>query len=180
MQIYISCLPHATRRLLEHKNLHSSSGMARLRNCMNLQFKILCSQSLTLYSMYILTLKFSRHKRDVKLMFIGPCIIAIVDEWKTNLMTLAILFHLLCAQHVSDINISIFRSLRLCSWITTSVVLFSVLCVLELLVQAVFGGVRFAGWSTLVSRTFSSLEDNLKMASRGRNMQLSIIVIKTS
>ena len=38
---------------------------------------------------------------------------AFVDEWKTNLMSLAILFHL-CAQHVSDINISIFRSLRLC------------------------------------------------------------------
>ena len=48
------------------------------------------------------------------LMFIGPCIIAIVDERKTNLMSLAILFHLLCAQHVSDINISIIRSLRLC------------------------------------------------------------------
>ena len=44
-------------------------------------------------------------------MFIGTCIIAIVDERKTSLMTLAILFHLLCAQHVSDINISIFRSL---------------------------------------------------------------------
>ena len=57
-------------------------------------------------------------------MFIGPCIIAIVNEWNTNLMSLAILFHLLCAQHVSDINISIFRSLRLCCWITTSVVLF--------------------------------------------------------
>ena len=54
-----------------------------------------------------------------------------VDEWKTNLMSLAILSHLLCAQHVSDINISIFRSLRLCWWITTSVVLFSVRCVLE-------------------------------------------------
>ena len=26
------------------------------------------------------------------LMFIGPCVIAIVDEWKTNLMSLAILF----------------------------------------------------------------------------------------
>ena len=56
----------------------------------------------------------------------------IVDEWKTNLMSLAILFHLLCAQHVSDINISIFRSLRLCCWITTSVVLFWVCCVLEI------------------------------------------------
>ena len=36
------------------------------------------------------------------LMFIGPCIIAIVDEWKTNLMSLATLFHLLCTLHVSD------------------------------------------------------------------------------
>jgi hypothetical protein len=48
----------------------------------------------------------------------------IVEEWKTNLMSLAILFHFLCAQHVSDINISIFRSLQLCCWITTSVILF--------------------------------------------------------
>ena len=63
-------------------------------------------------------------------MFIGPCIIVIAEEWKTNLTSLAILFHL-CAQHVSDINISILRSLRLCCWITTSVVLFSVHCVLE-------------------------------------------------
>jgi len=53
-------------------------------------------------------------------------------------MSLAILFHLLCAQHVSGINISIFKSLRL--WITTSVVLFSVRCVLELLLRPVFGG----------------------------------------
>jgi hypothetical protein len=81
-------------------------------------------------------------------MFIGPCIIAIADEWKNNLMSLAILFHLLCAQHVSVINISIFRSLRLCWWIATSVVLFSVRCVLQLLVRLVFGGVRFADWST--------------------------------
>ena len=74
-------------------------------------------------------------KKESNLMFIGRCIIAIVDEWKTNLMSLAVLFHL-CAQHVSDINISIFMSLRLCWWITTSVVLFSVRCVLELLVRA--------------------------------------------
>ena len=46
-------------------------------------------------------------------------------------MSLAILFHFLCAQHVSDINIAFFRGLRLCCWITTSVVLFSVRCVLE-------------------------------------------------
>jgi len=46
-------------------------------------------------------------------------------------MPLAILFHLICAQHVSDINISIIRSLRLCCWITTLVVWFLVRCVLE-------------------------------------------------
>jgi len=74
-------------------------------------------------------------------MFIGPCIIAIVEEWKTNLMSLAILFHFLCAQHVSDINISIIRSLRLCCWITTSVVVFSVCCVLEI----------WCGWVWVVS-----------------------------
>jgi len=38
-------------------------------------------------------------------MFIGPCIVVIVEEKKTNLMSLAILFHFLRAQHVSDINI---------------------------------------------------------------------------
>jgi len=47
------------------------------------------------------------------LMFTGTCIIVIVEEYKTNSMSLAILFHFLCAQHVSDINISIIRSLQL-------------------------------------------------------------------
>ena len=46
-------------------------------------------------------------------------------------MSLAILFHFLCAQHVSDINIFIIRSLRLFCWITKLVVLFLVRCVLE-------------------------------------------------
>jgi len=46
-------------------------------------------------------------------------------------MSLAILFHFLCAQHVSDINISTIRSLRLFCWISTLVVLFLVRCVLE-------------------------------------------------
>jgi len=45
-------------------------------------------------------------------------------------MSLAILFHFLCAHHVSDINMSIIRSLRLLCWITTLVV-FLVRCVLE-------------------------------------------------
>jgi len=46
-------------------------------------------------------------------------------------MSLAILFHFLCAQHVSDINIAIIRSLRLFCSITTLVVLFLVRCMLE-------------------------------------------------
>jgi len=56
-------------------------------------------------------------------------------------MSLAILFHFLCTQHISDINISIIRSLRLCYLITTSVVLFSVRCVLGIL----------CGWVWIVS-----------------------------
>jgi len=46
-------------------------------------------------------------------------------------MSLAILFHFLCAQHVSDINISIIRGLRLFCLITPLVALFFVRCVLE-------------------------------------------------
>jgi len=46
-------------------------------------------------------------------------------------MSLAILFHFLYPQHVSDTNISIIRNLRLFCWITTSIVLFLVRCVLE-------------------------------------------------
>jgi hypothetical protein len=45
-------------------------------------------------------------------MFIGPSIIVIVEEKKANLMSLAILFHFLSAQHFSDINMSNIRSLR--------------------------------------------------------------------
>ena len=56
-------------------------------------------------------------------------------------MSLAILFHFLCTQHVSGINIFIIRSLRLCFWITTSVILFSVRCVLEI----------WCGWLWVVS-----------------------------
>ena len=56
-------------------------------------------------------------------------------------MSLAILFHFLRAQHVSDINISIIRSLRLFCSITTLVVLFLVRCVLEFL----------CGWVGVVS-----------------------------
>ena len=47
-------------------------------------------------------------------------------------MSLAILFYFLCAQHVSDINVSIIRSLQLCCWVTTLVVLFLFHCVLDI------------------------------------------------
>jgi len=45
--------------------------------------------------------------------------------------TWRIIFHFLCAEHVSDINISIIMNLRLFCWITTLVVLFLARCVLE-------------------------------------------------
>ena len=56
-------------------------------------------------------------------------------------MSLSILFHFLCTQHVSDINITLIRSLRLCCWIATLVILFLVRCVLEI----------WCGWVWLVS-----------------------------
>ena len=62
-------------------------------------------------------------------------------------MSLAILFHFLCAQHVSDINISIIRSLRLFCRITTLVVLFLVRCG-GVSVWLGWSGICVAGWST--------------------------------
>ena len=62
-------------------------------------------------------------------------------------VTCYFLFHFLCAQHVSDINISIFRSLRQCCWITTSVFLFSVRCVLEIWCDWILSSARAAGFS---------------------------------
>jgi len=57
--------------------------------------------------------------------------VGVVSVLQASVMSLAILFHFLCVQHVSDINISIIRSLRLFCWITTMVVLFLVRYLLE-------------------------------------------------
>jgi len=65
-------------------------------------------------------------------------------------MSLAILFHFLRAQHVSDINVPIIRSLRLFCWITTLVVLFLVRCVLEFL----------CGWVGVVSVLQAEADSN--------------------
>ena len=59
-------------------------------------------------------------------------------------MSFAILFHFLCDQHVSDINISI---IRIFCWITTLVVLFLVRCVLEIRCGWVGVVSDVAGWS---------------------------------
>jgi hypothetical protein len=77
-------------------------------------------------------------------MLIGPCIIVTVEERKTNLMSLAILFHFLCAQHVSDINISVIRSLRLLLNYHIGCFVLSSLLVRDL-VRLVFSSTRFAG-----------------------------------
>ena len=72
-------------------------------------------------------------------------------------MSLAILLHFLCSQHVSGINISIIRSLRLCCWITTLVVLFLVRCVLEIWCGWVWSGICVAGWTTVQPRSPSCI-----------------------
>ena len=70
-----------------------------------------------------------------------------VEEQKTNLMSLAILFHFLCTQHVSDINISIIRSLQLLLNYHIGHFVLGLLCVGGL-VWLGFSSVRVAGWST--------------------------------
>ena len=54
--------------------------------------------------------------------FIGPCINVIVENKRPTWCHLLFIFHFLCVQHASGINISITRSLRLFCWITTLVV----------------------------------------------------------
>jgi hypothetical protein len=83
-------------------------------------FTRICCSTVTCFPITLLFSLIFNDYSHLYLMFIGPCIIVIVEEWKTSLMSLAILFPFLCAQHVSDINVSIIRSLRLCCWITTS------------------------------------------------------------
>jgi len=78
-------------------------------------------------------------------------------------MSLAIVFHFLCAQHVSDINISIIRSLRLFCWITTLVVLFLVRCVLEFR----------CGWFGVVS----VLQDNVVIQQNSRKLLIMDILM---
>ena len=84
--------------------------------------RVIKASKLSLYRQ-IITLCSEIHRKNVN---------ELVEEWKTSLISFAILFHFLCTQYVSDINISIIRSLRLCCWIATSVVLFSVRCVLKI------------------------------------------------
>jgi len=80
-------------------------------------------------------------------------------------MSLAILFHFLCAQHVSDINISIIRSSRLFCWITTLVVLFLFRCVLELR----------CGWVGVVSVLQTSA--NVVIEQNSRKLLMMVILM---
>ena len=66
------------------------------------------------------------------LMFIGPCIIGNNWRMKDQLDVTCYFISLIMCSTCLDINISIIRSLLLCWWIITSVVLFSVRCVLEI------------------------------------------------
>jgi len=81
-------------------------------------------------------------------------------------MSLAILFHFLCAQHVSGINISIIRSLRLCCWITTLVVMFLVRCVLEFR----------CGWVGVVSVLQASQPYRNSTTHRTKNITTNVVI----
>jgi hypothetical protein len=76
---------------------------------------------------------------------------SVASSWFSSLRHLLYLLYFLDTQHVSGINISIFRSLRLCWWSTTLAVLFLDCCVLEL----GRGSSRAAGWSTSCASTGS-------------------------
>jgi len=84
-------------------------------------------------------------------------------------MSFANLFHFLCAQHVSDINISIIRSLQLFCWITTLVVLFLVRCVLEFR----------CGWVGVVSNTHQTKNNttNVVIQQNSRKLLMMDILI---
>ena len=79
-------------------------------------------------------------------MFIGPCIILIDEEWKINLISLAILFHFLCVQNVSEFNISIIKSFRLLLNYHIGRLVLTSLCAGDL-EQLVLSGARISGWS---------------------------------
>ena len=88
-------------------------------------------------------------------------------------MSFAILFHFLCAQHVSDINISIIRSLRLFCWITTLVVLFLVRCVLEIL----YGWVGASACNTDTTPTQPHRNSNTHLT---KNNRTNVVIQKNS
>jgi len=89
-------------------------------------------------------------------------------------MSLAILFHFLCAQYVSEINIAIIRSLRLFCWIITLVVLFLVRCVLEIR----------CGWvgvvSVLQAATRIPLQPNHSNTHRTKNNTTNVVIQQNS
>ena len=94
-------------------------------------------------------------------MCIGPCIIAIFEEWKTNLMSLAIYFTYYALNMFRTL---IYPSSGACDCVdelphrsscSQFVVCWSFCCgwylVVFVLQAEAFGGVRFAGWSTSAS-----------------------------
>jgi len=94
-------------------------------------------------------------------------------------MSLAILFHFLCAQHVSDINISIIRSMRLVCWITTLVVLFLVRCVLEIRCGW-FGVVSVLQASACSTDTTQTQPHRISNTHWTKNNTTNVVIQKTS
>jgi hypothetical protein len=95
-------------------------------------------------------------------------------------MSLAILFHFLCTQHVSEINISIIRSLRLFCWITTLVVLFLVRCVLEF--RCGWAGVvsEFKAASACNTNTTQTQPHRISNTHRTKNNMTNVVIQQNS
>ena len=93
-------------------------------------------------------------------------------------MSLAILFHFLCVQRVSDINISTIRSLRLGCWITTLVVLFSVRCVLEIWVVLVLQA-EACKTNTTTQRTENKTTDVVIQQPSRKLLMMDILMSET-
>jgi len=118
----LTVMPERTMTLITgyslHHNYHHHYHHCQISWKFKKDFnKIQCSNEA---SSGVGTMSFYMNKGNV--IYIGPCLILIVENKRPTCCHLLFLFHVLCAQHVSDINISVIRNLWLFCWITTLVV----------------------------------------------------------
>jgi len=107
-------------------------GFVGVISVLQAEFHFLCAQHVSDINISIIrSLRLFCWITALVVLFLVRCVLEFRCGLVGVISVLQAEFHFLCAQHVSDINISIIRSLRLFCWITTLVVLFLVRCVLE-------------------------------------------------